>query len=250
MTIETHQDLIGLQRIGQLVGQTLHLMKQHACVGITTAEIDAIAAAYLAQHGARSAPPITYGYPAATCISVNEEAVHGIPGARVLQAGDLVTVDVSAELDGYFADAAVSFVLPPITPLKRRLVQCARAAFERAWAVAQAGRPINVIGRAVEQEVKRHGFSVMAELSGHGLGRGLHEPPDIPNVYLRRHTTPLANGLVITIEPIVAAGKGRSITDADGWTVRPQDGSLSAHYEHTIVITPTRPLILTPNPKD
>ncbi len=156
-----------------------------------------------------------------------------------------MTIDVTAELDGYIADAAVTVPLSPASPEKRKLCQCAKLAFQKAMRVARARRPINVIGRAVESEVRRQGFSVIPELSGHGIGRAIHEAPTVSNCYISQDNLPLTEGLVITIEPIICSGTGRVVEGEDGWTVRTADGSLSAHYEHTIVITRGRPILLT-----
>jgi methionyl aminopeptidase len=245
MSIESDEDLAGLRKIGQLVGQTLQEMARRVRVGMTTAELDEIGLKQLAKHGARSAPHTLYGFPGTNCISVNDEAVHGIPGERVLQAGDLVKIDVTAELGGYIADAAVTVPLAPVAARQRKLYECAQKAFQQAMRVSRAGQPIFVIGRAIETEVRGQGFAVLRELSSHGVGRAIHEEPVVPNYYHPRFKQPLTEGLVITVEPIISAGSQRVREDPDGWTVRTADGSLSAHYEHTIVITRGRPIILT-----
>ena len=161
-----------------------------------------------------------------------------------MEAGDLVTLDVTAELDGYIADSAYTVAVPPVSSIARRLRDCAEAAFDRAIEVARAGVPVGAIGRAVEREVLRRGFSVLHELSGHGVGRRIHEPPTICN-YDDGSKQLLTRGLVITIEPIVSAGADTVVTDDDGWTLRTADGSLSAHHEHTLVITDEAPVLLT-----
>ena len=183
MSIETENDLVALSRAGKIVAFALRAMAQRLRPGITTAELDAIGADVLKQHGARSAPQLVYGFPGVTCISVNDEVVHGIPGERVIHAGDLVTLDVTAELDGYMADAALTVAVPPASALKRRLCACADAALGKAIAVARAGRPIADIGRVVEAEVRRYGFAIIPELGGHGIGRTIHDgqPPFVPN---------------------------------------------------------------------
>ncbi len=213
--------------------------------GVTTRELDQLAGQALRAHGARSAPPLLYGFPGVACISVNDEAVHGVPGGRVIQAGDLVKLDVTAELDGYIADAAVTVVAAPAASLPTRLADCAEAAFWQAWRVARAGALLHEIGRAVETEVVRWGFRVVAELGGHGVGRAIHEPPTVPNVFDPRDRSILTAGLVLTIEPIISAGSPRVVEQPDRWILRTGDGSLSAHYEHTLVITPGRATVLT-----
>ncbi len=245
MSIESEQDWIGLKRIGRIVGLTLREMNKRLRAGMTTAELDHIGAQVLAKYGARSAPQRIYGFPGVNCISLNEEAVHGIPGERVIQPGDLVKLDVTAELDGYIADAAISVAVPPISPFKNRMLECAVSAFSKGIAAARAGRPLNEIGRAVDREVRRHGFSVMPELTGHGVGRSIHEEPSVPNYYDPRLRQPLTDGLVITIEPIISAGTWQSVPGDDEWVIKTADGSLSAHYEHTMVITRGQPVVLT-----
>jgi methionyl aminopeptidase len=178
---------------------------------------------------------------------VNDEVVHGIPGDRVIQPGDLVKLDLTAEKDGYHTDSAVSIEVPTSSPKSkaRELAHCAERAFRQALGAARAGNRTKDIGRTVEREVRRRGFHVIKELGGHGIGRTIHEPPSVPNYadYSAQHK--LTEGLVITIEPIIAAGTGDVSLDKDGWTYRTVDGSLSAHYEHTIVITKGEPVLLT-----
>jgi methionyl aminopeptidase len=213
--------------------------------GVTTAELSEIGSRVLAAHGAHSSPPMVYGFPGDACISVNDEVVHGIPGDRVIQSGDLVKLDLTAERDGFHTDSAMTVEVPPTAGNSRALARCAEKAFRQAFDVARAGNRTGDIGRAVEREVRRRGFHVVRELGGHGVGRTIHEAPRVPNFAdpLARHI--LTAGLVITIEPIIVAGSGRVSLDQDGWTVRTTDGSLAAHYEHTIVITKGEPLLLT-----
>lgn len=245
MSIQSERDRLGIERAGRVVALALAEMREHLRPGMTTAELDALGEAVLRRHGARSAPQQHYAFPGVNCISLNDEAVHGIPHRRVIQPGDLVKLDVTAELDGYIADAAVTVGVPPVPAPARRLAACAEAAFQRALSVARAGERVNAIGRAVETEVRRWGFRVIRELCGHGVGRAIHEEPSVPNYCDRGNPTRLTEGLVITIEPIIAAGSGRVVLDPDGWTTRTADGSLSAHHEHTVVITRGRPVLLT-----
>jgi len=246
MSIGSELDLQALRRVGRIVGLAIREMKEGIRPGLTTAELDAIGAAVLARFGARSAPMLVYNFPGANCISVNDEAVHGIPGDRALRPGDLVKIDVTAELDGYYADAATTVAIGPVSKRKQQLAACAESALHKAIAVARVGQPISAIGLAVQAEVTRSGFQVIPELCGHGVGRTIHEEPRyIPNYEDRRYNQRLTDGLVITIEPIIAAGTGQVASAADGWTLRTVDGSAAAHAEHTIVITPDRPIILT-----
>ncbi len=245
VSIETPEELAGLRATGRIVAEALRAMRRAVRPGLTTADLDAVAARILLRAGARSAPHLTYGFPGVTCISVNDEAVHGIPGPRRLREGDLVKLDVAAELDGFFADACVSVGVGRARPATNRLAAAARHALTQALMAARAGAPQNVIGATIERETGTRGYAVCAELMGHGIGRGLHEAPDVPSFYDPELTGTLTDGLVLTVEPIVSAGSGAVTPGRDGWTVRTADGALSAHEEHTIVITPSAPLVLT-----
>src|SRR4051812_30226247 len=175
MSINSEKDLAALRKIGRIVARCLQHMQSKLEPGITTRELDEIGGKFLEAHGARSAPRITYNFPGNTCISVNEEAAHGIPGSRILKAGDLVNIDVSAELDGYFADTGGSAILPPEKKLHVRLCAAARRALECAMQEARAGARINRIGYAIESEAIRNGFTVIENIGSHGVGRALHE---------------------------------------------------------------------------
>jgi methionyl aminopeptidase len=245
MSIQTPEELEAMQRIGRIVGLALQEMAARVKPGMTSLELDQIGEAVLAEHGARSAPRLVYNFPGANCISVNDEVVHGIPGGRVFKAGDLVKIDVTAELDGFMADTATTVALEPVSANKKKLRACAEVALQKGIAAARAGRPIYEIGRAVEGEVKRAGFSVIPSLCGHGVGRTIHEEPNVLNYEDRRVGVTLKEGMVITIEPIIAAGRDKIRKGKDGWTISTSDGSPSAHVEHTIMITKDEPVILT-----
>jgi methionyl aminopeptidase len=245
MSIENEKDLLALKRVGRIARLALERMRAAVRPGITTGELDRVGAAVLAEHGARSAPKMVYAFPGETCISVNDELVHGIPGGREIRPGDVVKLDVTCEKDGYMADTALTVLVPPSTEETRRLAECARAAFRKAMAVVRPGTPVNEVGRAVEAEVRRWGFSVVRELHGHGIGRTIHEPPSVPNHHDPRLRQRLTEGMVITVEPIIAQKSGRYVEDGDGWTVRTADGGLAAHYEHTLVVTRGQPILLT-----
>ncbi len=245
MSIESVADLDGLREVGRIARLTLDALERHARVGVSTTELDHVAAAVFADRGARSAPALVYGFPGSVLISVNDEVVHGVPGPRRLTRGDLVKLDVTVEKNGYIADAARSVVVGPGTDTAQRLVACVRAAFRAALTVARAGTRVNEIGRAVEQEVRRHGFTVVRGLTGHGVGRTIHEEPSVPNYYDPWQRDVLTDGLVLAIEPMISAGSAESVQDDNGWTIRTRDNSLAAHYEHTVVITRQDPLILT-----
>lgn len=246
MTIETHEDVAGLQRIGKIVSTVLHEMLGAAEPGMTTRELDALGAKLLEAHGARSAPVLTYGFPGATCISINEEAAHGIPGDRIIRGGDVLNVDVSAELGGYFADTGGTRVVPPGNPLKTRLCHATRTALLQAMKQARAGRPLNGIGAAIERTAKAYGFKVIENLASHGVGRALHEEPEqIAGFHDPADKRVLHEGMVITIEPFLST-KSRVVTEADdGWTLVGARGNLSAQYEHTMIITRGEPIVVT-----
>ena len=245
MSIKSQAELKKLQAIGQIVRAALDEMSQAVRPGVTTGEIEAVGAAVLARHGAESSPPKTYGFPGTACISVNDEAIHGIPSNRTIAEGDLVKLDMTAEKDGFVADAAVTVRAGRVSPQAENLARCAETAFRQALKVARAGNRVNEIGRAVEREVRRCGFSVIREFCGHGVGRAIHEEPCVPNYYDPQFRAKLTEGMVITIEPIISAGNGRARVQPDKWTVRTTDGSLAAHYEHTLVVTKGEPLLLT-----
>lgn len=246
MTISSDHDIVALKRIGHVVSQVLHRMLDALEPGMTTRELDALGAQWLAQHGARSAPHLSYNFPGATCISINEEAAHGIPGDRVIQRGDVVNIDVSAELDGYFADTGGTRVVPPETAVKTRLCHATRTALNEAMKQARAGQPINAIGAAIERVAKRYQFRIIENLASHGVGRALHEEPtEILGYHEPRDRRVLQEGMVITIEPFLST-KSRVVHEADdGWTLKGATGNLSAQYEHTMIITRGAPIVVT-----
>lgn len=247
MSIETDNDLKSLRAIGKIVAQCLQFMSKKLEPGITTLELDEMGRRFLEKHGARSAPRLTYEFPGTTCISVNEQAAHGIPSAStVLKAGDLVNIDVSAELNGYFADTGGSFVIPPETTLKQKLCLVAQSALAQAMSEAKAGVRLNRIGFAVEREAIRNGFTVIENIGSHGVGRALHEEPGfIPNYWDPKDKRVLKEGQVITIEPFVSSGAREVFELGDGWTLSTKPGIFTAQFEHTMVITKNKPLIMT-----
>lgn len=245
MSITTPEELEHLRAVGAVVHHVLDAMRHGVRPGVTTAELDAIGDKVMRDEGAQSAPALVYQFPGSSCISLNDEAVHGIPQARALKEGDIVKLDVTVEKNGYMADAALTVPVGKISPEKQRLIACAERAFAKAMLVARAGFRVFEIGRAVEREVRREGFSVIRDLGGHGIGRTIHEAPRVPNYPDPQASQILTEGMVITIEPIIAAGAGRAILADDGWTVRTADHKPSAHYEHTLVITKGAPILLT-----
>jgi methionyl aminopeptidase len=245
MSIETPEELAALQAAGRVVADSLRAMSRAARPGVSTAELDGTATEIFRRAGARSGPQLDYGFPGTTCISIGDEAVHGIPGPRRLRDGDLVKLDVTAELDGFYADACVTVAVGRPRGGALQLAGTARRALAAGMDAARAGAPLNAIGAAVERTVHGRGHAVCRDLQGHGIGRRIHEPPEVPSYFARELDQPLTAGLVLTIEPIVSTGSGEVVEGEDGWTIRTADGAPVAHAEHTIVIREGAPLVLT-----
>jgi len=245
MSITGAADRRGLAAAGHVVRLTLDALAAAVRPGVTTAELDRVAAGVFQAHGARSAPALVYGFPGTVLICVNDEVVHGIPGGRRIARGDVVKLDVTVERNGYMADAARTVVVEGGAAEAVRLAGCAERAFVAALEVATAGRKVREIGRAVERTVRGEGFTVIRGLTGHGIGRTIHEPPAVPNHFDPWQEDVLTDGLVLTIEPIICAGRAALTQDDDGWTIRTRDGSLAAHHEHTLIVTRGRPVLLT-----
>ncbi len=246
MVITNQKDLKGIMAIGRICGLALQHMIEQAQVGMSTAELDQIGANFLAKHKARSAPILAYRFPGHTCISINDEAAHGIPSAnKIIQAGDLVNIDVSAEKDGYWADCGMSICMPPIAPERQKMLDVTRAAFDVACDSAKAGVWVYEVGRAVERFIVKSGFQVLDQLGGHGVGRGIHEAPSIPNWYYRTMREKLSENGVVTLEPFVSTRTRVVMQMPDGWTLKTSDGSLATQYEHTVIITKGKPILVT-----
>ncbi|EPG72780.1 methionine aminopeptidase, type I [Leptospira fainei serovar Hurstbridge str. BUT 6] len=246
MSIESEKDIIGLQKVGNLVAETIKLMIANASPGITTKSLDKIARNYFESFGAHSAPEITYNFPGATCISVNHEVAHGIPGSRVLREGDLLNVDVSLELEGYFADAGYSICLSPARQNLINLCNTSHDILLKTIKSLRSGNKINKIGCTIETEAKKHGYQVIRNLTGHGTGRRLHEEPD--NIVNYKDPTDLrllSKGMVIAVETFISTGAKLAIESNDGWTLTTPDKSYVAQFEHTIIVTEQEPVLLT-----
>ncbi|MCI3132971.1 type I methionyl aminopeptidase [Phenylobacterium aquaticum] len=247
MTITHEDELEKLRRVGQVVAQTLTAMGAALEPGMTTAELDQLGRALLEREGARSAPELSYGFPGATCISVGPDVAHGIPGDTVVKAGDLINIDVSAEIDGFFGDTGASFAVPPVKPRIERLCRDGRRAMWSGIRAVKAGGRLNEIGRSIEGFARKNGYSLIRNLASHGVGASLHEDPgEIPTWYEPKDARRIHEGLVFTIEPFLSLGADwvEELTD-DGWTLTPPGGQPTVQYEHTLVATSRGPVVLT-----
>jgi methionyl aminopeptidase len=245
MTIESQEELEALIRAGRVVAEARQAMMDAVSPGTTTGELDAVGRDVFRRHGARSAPRVTYRFPGSTCISVNDEAAHGVPSLhRQLRAGDLVNIDVSAELDGYFSDTGISVGVGDVSSIAARLLEATKLAQGDAMVAAQPGARLRDVGRAVQRRARHHGFCVIKNLYGHGIGQRLHEDPSVPSIDDGQRMV-LREGLVLAIEPFLSVSADHVIDDEDGWTLRTADGSLVAQFEHSIVVMEDGPLVLT-----
>ncbi len=234
-----------MRRAGRIVGEVLERLAKEVRAGITTGELDALAREMILQLGGRPAFKGYRGFPANICTSVNEEVVHGIPSGRRLQPGDIVGLDVGVLLEGYYADGARTVPAGEISPGIRRLLEVTEQALARGIEAAVAGGRLSDVSHAVQTEAESNGFSVVREFVGHGIGTQLHEPPQIPNYGAPGFGPRLKPGMVLAIEPMVNMGRPAVRVLSDGWTAVTQDGSWSAHFEHTVAVTDGGPEILT-----
>lgn len=226
-----------LARVNALVARVLAELAASVSPGVTTAQLDAIAEQRLREAGAEPAFKGYHGYPATICASVNEQVVHGIPSDRALVEGDIISIDMGAKLDGFFGDSAVTVPVGRVTPEAQRLLTVTKEALDRAVAAVRAGARVSDIGAAVQPFVEAEGFSVVREFVGHGIGTSLHEEPQIPNYGTAGRGPRLAAGMALAIEPMVNVGKAAVKVLGDGWTAVTKDKGLSAHFEHTVVVT-------------
>jgi len=246
MTAQTPQDVEQLMKIGRIVALTIEEMKKQTKPGMTTRELDLIGRDVLAAHGATSAPMKDVQFPGYTCISVNDEVAHGIPGDRIIEAGDLVNIDVSAELEGYYADAGQSFQVAPVETEVDRLCKHAYDTMMTVISGLKAGVRLNQIGKSMQEEARKGGYRIIENLCSHGVGKGLHEEPfEILPYFEPRDKRVLKAGQVITIEPFVSTGATYVDQQSDGWTLKVPDRSRVAQFEHTIIITNGKPIITT-----
>ena len=246
MIVQTNEELEALKKIGRICAEIREAMKAATKPGVTTKELDEIAGRMFEEAGAVSGPKGEYDFPGYTCISVNHEVAHGIPGSKVINTGDIVNIDVSGSLNGYFADTGISFVVGEGYPDKEKLCTVAKSSFERAMTKVKAGSKLNQIGKAVEREARENGLTVIMNLTGHGVGRSLHEKPDhVLNYYDAWDATIMKEGMVLAVEPFISAKAEHIVEAGDGWTFITPDQSLVAQIEHTIVVTKDKPIILT-----
>lgn len=247
MTITDEAELNGMKAASEAVALTLKRMRDYAQPGMSTLELDQYGGKLLQEFGARSAPSHAYGFPGFTCICLNHEVAHGIPTAqKVLQSGDLVNIDVSAELNGFWADNGGSFVLGEDIHGHQRLVDASRHILQKALRHVHGGVRINEIGRLIETEAKKLGYKVIKNLVGHGVGRSLHEDPkEIPNFYDPFNLGRFKKNSVVAIETFISTKCSIAQEKGDGWTYLTRDGSFVAQHEHTLVVTDKEPLILT-----
>jgi len=246
MTIGSEDELEKLRIVGRLVARTLTAMGEALEPGITTRELDRLGRELLEKEGARSAPEVTYGFPGATCISIGPDVAHGIPGDAVVKAGDLVNIDVSAEIDGFFGDTGASFAVPPTAPRIERLCRDGRRAMWSGIRAVKSGGRLNDVGRAIEGFARKNGYSLVRNLASHGVGRSLHdEPREIATWNEPSDTRRINEGLVFTIEPFLSLGADWVEERGDGWTLYPPGGQPTVQYEHTLVATSRGPVILT-----
>jgi methionyl aminopeptidase len=243
--IKSNDEIAIIREAGRIVAQVLEILKEEIRPGLVTKELDAIVRREFA---ARAVTPtfLNYrGYPATVCVSVNDQIVHGIPGERVLQEGDIVSIDLGATHRGFVGDAAVTVGVGRISPKAKRLIRVTEEALWKGIAAARAGAPLGAISFAIQRHAESAGFSVVREYAGHGVGREMHEQPQVPNYGPPDRGPILRKGMVLALEPMVNVGDWHTRCDSDHWTVRTLDGSLSAHFEHTIAITDGEAQVLT-----
>ncbi len=245
ITLKSTREIEIMRRAGKIVAEVLDLMRSEVRPGVTTAELDRLSRELIESHGASPSFLGHQGFTASICASVNEEVVHGIPGPRKLVEGDIFSIDVGAYLDGYHADSALTLPVGNISDQARRLIDITEQGFASGVTMARAGNRIGDISAAVQQVADGEGYGIVRELTGHGVGRSLWEDPSIPNYGRAGSGALLRPGMTIAIEPMFTTGDPRVRFLDDGWTVVTEDGGLSAHYEHTVLITPGDPELLT-----
>lgn len=245
ITIKNDLEIDLMRKAGEIVGKTLNLLEQNIRPGITTAELDRIAEEFITKHGAKPSFKGLYGFPASVCISVNNTVVHGIPGNYILRDGDIVSVDCGACIGGFHGDAARTFPVGNASEQAIKLIKVTEECFFEGIKKAKVGNRLSDISHEIQQYAESQGFSVVRDFIGHGIGRDVHESPDVPNFGKPGKGPKLVAGMALAIEPMINEGKHQVKSLSDGWTVVTADGKLSAHYENTIAILPDGPEILT-----
>lgn len=249
--LRTPQELEIMRAAGRILARALELIRARVAPGVSTLQLDAVAEDLIRSEGGRPAfkgygPPTRPPFPGTICASVNDEIVHGIPGPRRLAAGDIISIDVGIEYQGFFCDTAATFPVDTISPKAQKLIRVCAEALDLAIDQAKPGSRLSDIGRAVQHHVEANGFSVVRDFVGHGIGTAMHQPPEVPNFDTgRRRDLVLEPGLVLAIEPMINAGGHRIRIDKNAWTARTADGKPSAHFEHTVAVTPNGNEILT-----
>ncbi|MGL4572092.1 MAG: type I methionyl aminopeptidase [Clostridium sp.] len=243
--IKNDLELNRMRRAGKIVAETLLLLEHEIKPGISTKELDRVAEQFITEQGAKPSFKGLYGFPATLCISVNNEVVHGIPGGYILRDGDIVSIDCGAYFDGFHGDAARTFPVGNVSESALKLIEVTKQSFFEGIKFAQIGNRLTDISHAIQNHIETNGFSVVKDFVGHGIGRDLHEDPEVPNFGRLGRGPVLTKGMVLAIEPMVNEGTFKVRTLKNDWTVVTSDGSLSAHYENTVAILPDGPEVLT-----
>ena len=245
ITIKSVQDIEKMKAAGRVVEETLQLLERSVRVGITTEELNRISEEHIRSRGANPTCHNNNGFPKAICISVNDVVVHGIPGPLKLRSGDIVSFDVCATLNGFVGDAARTVPVGDVAPETLELIRVTKECFFKGIQFARPGYRVSDISKAIQAHAESHGYGVVRELTGHGVGRQLHEDPEVPNYYSPRARQRREAGMTIAVEPMITQGKRDVWQDDDGWTIRTRDGKPAAHYENSIAITDGAPILLT-----
>lgn len=248
ITIKSAADIEKMDEAGRIVEETLNLLAKSAEIGMTTQDLDDIAASYIKSRGAEASFLNYNGYPRSICTSVNEQVVHGIPGKYRLKDGDILSLDVGAYKNGFHGDAARTVLVGQVPEETQKLVRVTKECFFEGIRFAKLGNRISDIAKAIQTHAESHGYGVVRDLVGHGIGRNMHEDPEVPNFWDTAHFgrgARLEAGMTIAIEPMINAGTARVLQLSDGWTVVTADGKPSAHYENTVLITEGEPRLLT-----
>ena len=245
ITIKSAREVELMRRAGKITAAARALAGEMVKPGVTTQEIDRAVCRFIRSQGAEPSFLNYNGYPASVCLSVNDEVIHGIPGKRVLREGDIVSVDVGAYIGGYHGDCAATYACGKISEEAQRLIDVTRQSFFEGIKYAREGGRLSDVSHAIEEYVEGNGFSVVREYVGHGIGRNMHESPEVPNFGIAGHGPKLLRGMTLAVEPMVNAGTAAIRQMPDGWTVKTRDGKYAAHYENTILITSDEPELLT-----